>query len=217
MQETRIGCWALFKVFSHMALQGFGGVLPFAYRHLVERTQWLTAAEFGQLLSIAQLLPGPTICNLSVMVGQRYAGAAGGFSALAGLLLGPFFIVIALGAAYQGLAHQPLFVNALRGMAAAAAGLILATALKLAAGMLRGGAAAKRSAEADGGSGEGAAGLAQDAAAQARTRFWRGVAQVALLAAAFVGLGVAKVGLITVVAILVPIGFLLFAFVLRKP
>ena len=188
MQESRVGCWALFKVFSQMALQGFGGVLPFAYRHLVERTQWLTAAEFGQLLSIAQLLPGPTICNLSVMVGQRYAGVAGGFSALAGLLLGPFFIVIALGAAYQGLAHHPLFVNAMRGMAAAASGLILATALKLALGMLRG-----------------------------TSQRGRRAAQVALLAAAFVGLGVAKVGLITVVATLVPVGFLLFAFVWRQP
>jgi len=188
MQDGRVGCWALFKVFSHMAMQGFGGVLPFAYRHLVERTQWLTAAEFGELLSIAQLLPGPTICNLSVMVGQRYAGVAGGFSALAGLLLGPFFIVIALGAAYQGLAHHPIFVNAMRGMAAAASGLILATAVKLAVGMLRG-------------SGQGA----------------RRVVQIALLVAAFVGLGIAKVGLITVVATLVPIGFLLFAFVWRKP
>ncbi len=190
MQESRVGCWALFKVFSHMALQGFGGVLPFAYRHLVERTQWLTAAEFGQLLSIAQLLPGPTICNLSVMVGQRYAGVAGGFSALAGLLLGPFFIVIALGAAYQGLAHHPVFVAAMRGMAAAASGLILATALKLAAGMLRGSGGTLRA---------------------------RRAVQLALLVAAFIGLGVAKLGLITVVATLVPVGFLLFAFVWRKP
>lgn len=198
--ETRIGCWALFKVFSHMALQGFGGVLPFAYRHLVERTQWLTAAEFGQLLSIAQLLPGPTICNLSVMVGQRYAGIPGGFSALAGLLLGPFFIVIALGAAYQGLAHHPIFLDAMRGMAAAASGLILATALKLAVGMLRGPAPGE-AAHID----------------VARTLFWRRAVQVVLLAAAFIGLGVAKVGLITVVATLVPVGFLLFAFVWRKP
>jgi len=161
--EAKVGCWALFKVFSHMALQGFGGVLPFAYSHLVERTKWLTAAEFGQLLSIAQLLPGPTICNLCVMVGQRYAGVAGGFSALAGMLLGPFFIVIALGAAYQGLAHHPVFVNAMRGMAAAASGLILATALKLAVGMLRG-------------------------TARGAQRW----AKLALLAAAFLGLGVAK-------------------------
>jgi chromate transporter len=200
-------CWALFKVFSHMAIQGFGGVLPFAYRHLVERTQWLTAAEFGQLLSIAQLLPGPTICNLSVMVGQRYAGVAGGFSALAGLLLGPFFIVIALGAAYQGLAHHPLFVNAMRGMAAAASGLILATALKLAAGMLRGTVASPAAEDATG-----EAGLDV-----ARTLRWRRLTQIALLIAAFIGLGVAKAGLITVVATLVPIGFLLFAFVWRKP
>ncbi len=207
MQDARVGCWALFKVFSHMAILGFGGVLPFAYRHLVERTQWLTAAEFGQLLSIAQLLPGPTICNLSVMVGQRYAGAAGGFSALAGLLLGPFFIVIALGAAYQGLAGHPLFVSAMRGMSAAASGLILATALKLAVGMLRS-TAAKPAAQGE------ASELAVDVA---RTLRWRRLTQIALLVAAFIGLGVAKVGLITVVATLVPIGFLLFAFVWRKP
>lgn len=206
MQDARIGCWQLFKVFSHMALQGFGGVLPFAYRHLVERKQWLTAAEFSEVLSIAQLLPGPTICNLSVMVGQRYAGVAGGFSALAGMLLGPFFIVIALGAAYQGLADHPVFVNAMRGMAAAASGLILATALKMAVGMLRNSAPAKLE--------EGASGTGVDVV---RTLRWRRVAQVALLVAAFVGLGVAKVGLITVVASLVPVGFLLFAFVWRKP
>lgn len=184
----QVGCWSLFKVFSHMSLLGFGGVLPFAYRHLVERTQWLTAEEFAQTLGIAQLLPGPTVCNLSVMVGQRYAGVAGGFSALAGMLLGPFFIVIGLGMAYQELAGHPMFVAAMRGMAAAAAGLILATAFKLARGMLRGTAPGARRA-----------------------------VQVLLLAAAFAGLGVAKIGLLAVVCTLVPIGFLLFAFVWRKP
>jgi len=208
MQDGRVGCWGLFKVFSHMAMQGFGGVLPFAYRHLVERTQWLTAAEFGQLLSIAQLMPGPTICNLAVMVGQRHAGVAGGVSALTGMLLGPFFIVIALGTAYQSLAHHPLFVNAMRGMASAASGLILATALKLAVGMLRSAAPVQAAAaNADG----------DPDLDVARTLFWRRIVQIALLVAAFVGLGVAKVGLITVVATLVPIGFVLFAFVWRKP
>jgi len=188
MQDAPVGCWALFKVFSYMALQGFGGVLPFAYRHLVERTRWLTATEFGQLLSIAQLLPGPTVCNLSIMVGQRFGGAAGGASALAGLLTGPFFIVIALGAAYQELAGHPMFADAMRGMAAAAAGLILATAAKLAVGMWR--------SASPGGA--------------------RRMAQVVLLVLAFLGLGVAKVGLVTVVCVLVPLGVLLFAYVWRK-
>jgi chromate transporter len=105
------------------------------------------------------------------------------------------------------LAHHPLFVNAMRGMAAAASGLILATALKLAVGMLRSAAPAQAVAES-------AEGTALDVE---RTVFWRRVVQIALLVAAFIGLGVAKVGLITVVATLVPIGFLLFAFVWRKP
>ncbi|HEY1148020.1 MAG TPA: chromate transporter [Pseudoduganella sp.] len=133
----KINCWALFKLFSQMALLGFGGVLPFAYRYLVERSRWLSDSEFAQLLSIAQLLPGPTICNLAVIVGQRFAGTGGALAALAGLLVAPFFIVIALGVGYQELATSALFAHALQGMAAAAAGLILATAGKLARGMWR--------------------------------------------------------------------------------
>jgi chromate transporter len=133
----KINSWALFKLFSQMALLGFGGVLPFAYRYLVERSRWLSDSEFAQLLSIAQLLPGPTICNLAVIVGQRFAGTGGALAALSGLLVAPFFIVIALGVAYQELATSALFAHALQGMAAAAAGLILATAAKLARGMWR--------------------------------------------------------------------------------
>src|SRR5689334_23178752 len=105
----KINCWALFKLFSQMALLGFGGVLPFAYRYLVERSRWLSDSEFAQLLGIAQLLPGPTICNLAVIVGQRFAGTGGALAALSGLLVAPFFIVIALGVAYQELATSALF------------------------------------------------------------------------------------------------------------
>jgi chromate transporter len=196
-----INCWALFKLFSQMALLGFGGVLPFAYRYLVEHARWLSDSEFGELLGIAQLLPGPTICNLAVIVGQRFAGVGGAFSALAGLLAAPFFIVIALGVAYQELATSALFAHALQGMAAAAAGLILATAAKLARGMWR----------------EEPAPAAASVAASAETRIARRLTQVFLLAMAFIGLGVLKLGLVTVVCALAPFGFVMFAFVWRLP
>jgi chromate transporter len=200
-----INCWSLFKLFSQMALLGFGGVLPFAYRYLVERAAWLTDAEFGEMLSVAQLLPGPTICNLSVMVGQRFAGAGGAFAALGGLLAAPFFIVIALGVAYQQLATSALFARALHGMAAAAAGLILATAAKLAKGVLQGDARPA------------AAQAAAAAPAADGTRLARKLAQGALLVMAFIGLGVLKLGLVTVVCALAPFGFVMFAFVWRLP
>ncbi|MGO4378294.1 chromate transporter [Pseudoduganella sp. RAF53_2] len=208
-----INCRALFKLFSQMALLGFGGVLPFAYRYLVERARWLTAEEFGALLGVAQLLPGPTICNLAVIVGQRFAGTRGAMAALAGLLVAPFFIVIALGVAYQQLATSALFANALHGMAAVAAGLILATAAKLAHGMWKQGAARSAAPETVGAPGT----PGSSAAANDETHIARQIAQFVLLAMAFFGLGVMKLSLVTVVCALAPFGFVMFAFVWRLP
>ncbi len=123
----------LFRVFSGLALRGFGGVLPWAQRVLVEERRWLTRDQFVELLAFGQLLPGPNICNLAIMVGDRWFGWRGALAALGGLLAGPTVIVLALAALYAGFAEEPAVRRALAGMAAVAAGLIAATALKLAA------------------------------------------------------------------------------------
>lgn len=126
-----IGPAQLFIAFSQLALSGFGGVLPFAYRALVEKRKWLDAREFAGLLAMAQVMPGPTICNLSVMIGQRHAGFVGACAAVAGMVAGPFFIVIALGIAWQHFGGITSVRQALGGMSAVAIGLILATAVKM--------------------------------------------------------------------------------------
>ena len=115
-----------------MALQGFGGVLAVAQIELVERSGWLTREEFVETLSLAQVLPGPNVCNLALMVGDRYFGWRGAAAALAGMMLAPLAIVLALAAVYNRFAELPAVAGALRGMGAVAAGLVLATALKLA-------------------------------------------------------------------------------------
>ena len=124
-------CTELFVVFSRLALQGFGGVLPIAQRELVERTGWLTSQEFAESLSIGQVLPGPNVVNLALMVGDRYFGLRGALAALAGMLLLPMVLVLLLAALYSGLADVPAVAGAVRGMGAVAAGLVLAMALKL--------------------------------------------------------------------------------------
>ncbi|MCW7539834.1 chromate transporter [Aquabacterium sp. A7-Y] len=121
----------LFLSFTRLALQGFGGVLPVAQRELVERSRWLSKQEFVELLSVAQVLPGPNIVNLSLMVGDRFFGVRGAFVALAGMMAAPLVIVLVAAAVYAELAHHPLLSGALRGMGSVAAGLILATGLKL--------------------------------------------------------------------------------------
>ena len=116
---------------TRLALQGFGGVLAITQIELVERLRWLRRDEFLELLSIAQVLPGPNIVNLSLMLGDRYFGVRGAFAALTGMLLVPSLFVIALTALYSELANHPITMNALRGMGAVSAGLILSTGLKL--------------------------------------------------------------------------------------
>ena len=124
--------FALFIAFSLLALQGFGGVLAVAQRELVDRRGWLSRGEFVELYSIAQMLPGPNVVNLSLMIGDRYFGWRGALAAITGMLFAPFLIVIALAAGYERLAEYPAVAGALRGMGAVAAGLILAMGLKLA-------------------------------------------------------------------------------------
>jgi chromate transporter len=126
----------LFLTFTRLALQGFGGVLAVAQRELVEYRHWLTRDQFVEMLAISQVLPGPNIVNLSLMLGDRYFGLSGAASALAGLLAVPLVIVLALATAYAEFANVPVVAGALRGMGAVAAGLVIATAVKL-SGTLR--------------------------------------------------------------------------------
>ena len=121
----------IFRVFTRLALQGFGGVLPVAQRELVERERWLTREQFVELLAVSQVLPGPNVVNLSLMFGDRAFGWRGGLAALGGMILAPWCVVMLLTVAYAHYAQYAVVVGALRGMAAVAAGLILATGLKL--------------------------------------------------------------------------------------
>ncbi len=121
----------LFIAFTLLALQGFGGVLAVAQRVLCEQKRWLTKDQFVEILAFAQVLPGPNVCNVALMVGDRFLGWRGAFAALAGMMAIPLVIVLAVAAAYSQYASNPVVAGALKGMGAVAAGLIVGTALKL--------------------------------------------------------------------------------------
>lgn len=125
----------LFRVFNRLALQGFGGVLPVAHRTLVEQQRWLSREQFLELLSVAQVLPGPNIVNLALIFGDRAFGWRGAAAAMGGVLLVPLLIVLVLALVVQQLQFVPGIQNALRGMGVVAAGLVLSTAIKLAQGL----------------------------------------------------------------------------------
>jgi chromate transporter len=121
----------LFVAFTFLALQGFGGVLAVAQRVLCEQKRWLTREQFVEILSLAQILPGPNVCNVALMVGDRFLGWRGAFAALAGMMAVPLVIVLMLTALYAQYSLNPAVSGALRGMGAVSAGLIVGTGFKL--------------------------------------------------------------------------------------
>ena len=127
----------LFVSFTWLALQGFGGVLAVVQRELVEKKRWMTQDEFIEDWAVAQVMPGPNVVNLSLMIGGRYFGLKGALAALAGMLTAPLIIVLLLALVYAQFADHPGVAGALRGMGAVAAGLIAATGLKLFSALLK--------------------------------------------------------------------------------
>lgn len=125
----------LFVSFTVLALQGFGGVLAVVQREMVERKKWLTAEEFLEDWAVAQIMPGPNVVNLSLMIGDRYFGLRGALAALAGMLCLPLVVVLCLALLYAQYGAHPGVAGALRGMAAVTAGMIAATGLKMASAL----------------------------------------------------------------------------------
>lgn len=127
----------LFVLFSRIAALSFGGVLPWARFVLVERRKLLSAEEFTDLLALCQLLPGPNIVNMSVVIGGRHHGPTGAVAAALGLLALPVAIALTVAALYDRVQDVPAVARALQAMAAAAAGLVIAMAVKMGLPILR--------------------------------------------------------------------------------
>ena len=121
----------LFWSFTILALQGFGGVLAVVQRELVEKKRWMSREQFIEDWAVAQIMPGPNVINLALMIGGRYFGMAGALAGIAGMLVAPMVVVLMLAIAFGGVSDAPWAQGALRGMGAVSAGLIAAVGLKL--------------------------------------------------------------------------------------
>ena len=129
----------LFSAFALISLYGFGGVLAWSRRMIVEVRGWMTSEEFNEAYALCQFLPGPNVVNLSVVFGSRIRGPLGAIVALFGLIGPPMMIVLALGLAYAYFGEIAALQRALAAMAAAAAGLVIGTVGKMAQPLFRGG------------------------------------------------------------------------------
>jgi chromate transporter len=122
----------LFLGFFKITVSGFGGVLAWARREMVINRRWMSPDEFNELFALCQFLPGPNIVNFSIIYGTRLYGFWGAAIALFGLLAPPVVLMIVAGMIYAQYGELPLFRGGLTGLAAAAAGLLIATAVQMA-------------------------------------------------------------------------------------
>ena len=125
------GLLELFLAFAKMSLAGFGGVLYWARRGIVDQHRWMTADEFNETYALCHFLPGPNIVNLSMVFGSRIRGIAGGVAAFAGLLAPPTAIVTMLAALYARYGEIDALRRILAGVSCAAVGLLIATVLRM--------------------------------------------------------------------------------------
>ncbi len=121
----------LFLGFFKLGALAFGGTGPLTRAILVEDRRWLDDEELAALLGLCQALPGANICNLAVMLGDRFHGAVGSAIALSGLLAAPLVILVSVATFFSTFAHLPDIRAALLGATAAAAGLALGTAIRM--------------------------------------------------------------------------------------
>jgi chromate transporter len=125
------GLFDLFTGFLSLGLLGFGGIAPWARHIIVERRNWLSESEYAEFIGIGQVLPGSNTVNASILIGQRFHGALGAAVAPTALLLMPVLLVVVLAALYGRYANIPEVRDALGACAAAAAGLVIGTAIKM--------------------------------------------------------------------------------------
>jgi chromate transporter len=127
----------VFVAFAIIALSGFGGVLYWSRRMMVDERKWMTAEEFNEAYALCNFLPGPNIVNFSVVFGRQIAGTVGALVALVGLLGPPFLIVIFFGVIYAYYGDIAALQRMFAGVAAAAAGLTVSTTIKMLQPMLK--------------------------------------------------------------------------------
>ena len=117
--------------FLWIGARSFGGVMPWAYRTMVEERRWITQADFTETIGLCQFLPGPNIGNASIVLGKRWFGLAGAVVAFLGLMALPFVWVLALFVVFTDVASNPGVSSVVTGVGAAGAGLFIGTAIKL--------------------------------------------------------------------------------------
>jgi chromate transporter len=130
-KAAAVSIWEIFLEFLIIGATSFGGVVPYLRGSLVTKRQWIDDKEFVEMLSISQSLPGLNATNMAVLVGEKLRGAMGSIAGIIGICLPGGLLMFAVGIFYHHHGEHVWITAALKGVAAAAVGLILSTVVSL--------------------------------------------------------------------------------------
>src|SRR5580692_10379016 len=129
--SAEVSIWEIFLEFLIIGATSFGGVVPYLRGSLVTKRHWIDDKEFVEMLSISQSLPGLNATNMAILVGEKLRGALGSVAAIMGICLPGAVIMYVVGIFYRSHGDHVWVTAALKGVAAAAVGLILSTVVGL--------------------------------------------------------------------------------------
>jgi chromate transporter len=128
---TRASTGQIFLEFLIIGATSFGGVVPYLRASLVTKRGWIDDKEFVEMLSISQSLPGLNATNMAIQVGNKLGGASGALAAIIGICLPGAVLMYIVGIYYRVHGDHTWITAALKGVAAAAVGLILSTVVSM--------------------------------------------------------------------------------------
>jgi chromate transporter len=129
--ERAVSVWDIFVEFLIIGATSFGGVVPYLRTALVSKRHWINDKEFVEMLSFSQSMPGLNATNLAILVGEKLRGILGSLAAILGICLPSGVLMYMVGIFYRQHGDHAWTTAALKGVAAAAVGLILSTVVQL--------------------------------------------------------------------------------------
>lgn len=129
--ERAVSAWDIFVEFLIIGATSFGGVVPYLRTALVSKRHWIDDKEFVEMLSFSQSMPGLNATNLAILMGEKLRGIFGSLAAVLGICLPGGVLMYIVGIFYRQHGDHAWTTAALKGVAAAAVGLILSTVVQL--------------------------------------------------------------------------------------
>ena len=106
-------------------------MIPLIEREIVDKKKWITQSDMIDIVAVSQSFPGAVAVNTAIFIGRRVGGYIGALSALLGVVLPSFLIIIIVAKTFEYISSIDTVIAALKGVSSAVIALLVVTALRV--------------------------------------------------------------------------------------